>query len=799
MFRNYFKTAYRSLLRNKSYTLINIAGLAVGIAVCIIIFLLITFETSFDNFHPQRDRIYRLITEFHNPDGVRTNAGVPFPTPNALKNDYGNIQLVPLLNGNNDQIQVLNADGTIMKKFKERQGFVYSTPEFFNVFAFQLMDGSAASLKDPNSIILSRSIAEKYFGDWKNAIGRSIKHNNGEIFKVSGIMKDVPDNTDFQLKMVASFEAVRNQFNQQDWTSINSNYNLYARLPKEVSYNTFSSQMAGYLKNHRAAGDRNQTQLKVQPLDEVHYDEESGNISGRSTSKKLLGTLRLIALFILIIACVNFINLSTAQAVNRSKEVGVRKVLGSNRNQLQIQFYCETILIVAISVLLALGIALLALPGLNSILSLPLSLHFSSELIIFIISLTILVTLLAGFYPALVLSGFSPITALKSKVVSGSTKGISLRRALVVCQFIIAQSLIIGTILLVKQMDYFRNTSMGFAKEAIITVPFPSDSAGITKIDYLRNQLTSMKEVHGTSFSFASPADDGNWYSDLTFNHAPESTDFPVNLKWADTGYIPLYNIELVAGRNLQASDTVREFLVNQTLARSLGITRDADMINKDISMWDNQLKGQVVGVMKDFHTSSFRSQLRPVLVSTYKRNYNIANVKIDMANVSKTLASIGSLWDKVFPEFVYEYQFVDQKIANFYAEEEKLSRLYKIFASLAIFLSCLGLYGLASFMAVQRLKEVGIRKVLGASVENIVMLFSREFVFLILVAFAIAAPLAWYFLNQWLQNFQYRTGLSWWIFLAAALASILIAITTVSFKAIAAARSNPVKSLRSE
>ena len=799
MFRNYFKTAYRSLLRNKSYTIINIAGLAVGIAVCIIIFLLITFETSFDNFHPNKERIYRLITEFHNPDGVRTNSGVPFPTPNALKNDYGDIKIVPLNNGNNEQIQVLNADGTIMKKFKERIGFINSTPEFFEVFAFPLLDGSASSLKDPNNIILSKSTAEKYFGDWKNAMGRTLKHNNDRIYKVSGIMKDVPDNTDFQIKMVASYEAIRNQFNQQDWNSVNSNYNLYVQLPRELSYGTFSSQLANYLQKHRESGDRNQSRLKAQPLNEVHYDEESGNIMGRATSQKLLGTLKLIALFILIIACVNFINLSTAQAVNRSREVGVRKVLGSNRKQLQIQFYCETVLIVLVAVILALGITLAALPGLNNILSLPLSLNFSKELILFLAALTLVVTILAGFYPALVLSGFSPITALKSKVVSGSTKGVSLRRALVVCQFIIAQALIIGTILLVKQMDYFRNTSMGFAKDAIVTIPFPSDSAGRSKVEYLRNRLSGMKDVRGSSFSFASPADDGNWYSDLTFNHAAESTDFPVNLKWADTSYVPLYDIELVAGRNLHASDTVKEFLVNQTLARNLGITNDQDMINKDISMWDNRLNGQIVGVMKDFHTSSFRSQLRPVIVSTYKRNYNIANVKIDMANVSKTLASIGTLWDQAFPEYVFEYQFVDQKIANFYAEEQKLSRLYKIFASLAIFLSCLGLYGLASFMAVQRLKEVGIRKVLGASVENIVMLFSREFVILILVAFAVAAPLAWYFLNQWLQNFQYRTELSWWIFLASALASIFIAIATVSFKAVRAARSNPVKSLRSE
>jgi ABC-type antimicrobial peptide transport system permease subunit len=457
-------------------------------------------------------------------------------------------------------------------------------------------------------------------------------------------------------------------------------------------------------------------------------------------------------------------------------------------------------MITLLSIVLSLLMVLFGLPYISSVLKLPLSLSFihNPAIIVFLLLIAIVVVLLAGFYPALVLSRFNPVTALKSKVAAGRTKGISLRRGLVVFQFVVAQALIIGTVILVKQMNYFRNYSMGFDKEAIVNIAFPGDSTGRTKLDYLKNKLLAIDGVKSASFSYASPADNGNWSSNFRFDHADKETDWNANLKWADADYIKTYSIPLVAGRNLSASDTAREFLVNETLLKRLGIKDPQQAINKEIDLW-GEMKFSIVGVVKDFNAMSLRQGLVPVLITTAKNFYSTAGIKLDTKNMNATLKNVEALWNETYPDFVYEQQFLDAKIENFYGQESKLSDLFKIFAALAIFLSCLGLYGLASFMAVQKTKEVGIRKVLGASVNNIIFLFSKEFLLLIGIAFVIAAPLAWYFMHGWLQDFVYRVNISWWVIALAGLIAVTVAMLTISFKAIKAAVANPVKSLRSE
>jgi putative ABC transport system permease protein len=514
----------------------------------------------------------------------------------------------------------------------------------------------------------------------------------------------------------------------------------------------------------------------------------------------LINTLWLIAAFILLIACVNFINLATAQAFNRAKEVAVRKVMGGSRQQLRLQFYSETAMITLTAIVLSVFLVMLGLPYISSILKLPLSVNFSKNpAILLFLSLTaVIVILLAGFYPALVLSRFNPVTALKSKVAAGRTKGISLRRGLVVFQFVVAQALIIGTIIIVKQMNYFRNYSMGFDKDAIVNVAFPQDSVGQAKLDYLKNKLLSIDGVKAASFSFASPADDGNWSSNFRFDHAAKETDWNANLKWADADYLKTYSIQLLAGRNLNPSDTVKEFLVNETLIKRLGITDPQQALNKEIDLW-GEMKFSIVGVIKDFNAMSLREGLVPVLITTGKNFYGTAGIKLSTKDMTGTLKKVEAVWNETYPDFVYEQKFLDAKIENFYAQEGKLSELFKIFAALAIFLSCLGLYGLASFMAVQKTKEVGIRKVLGASVNNIIFLFSKEFLLLIGIAFLIAAPLAYYFMHDWLQDFVYRVNISWWVVALAGLIAVVVAMVTISFKAIKAAIANPVKSLRAE
>jgi putative ABC transport system permease protein len=813
MFRNYLKIAWRNLVRNKSYTSINVTGMAVGIAVCMVIFIIIQFQTSFDNFHEKKDRIYRLLTEYHSEETGNISYGkaVPFPMPVGIRTAFPQIeQVAPVFVSHDDQLLVVGKNGNTEKSFKEQHGVFYASPSFFKVFDFPLLAGSYESLKDPNNVLLTKEIAEKYFGDWKTAIGRTIKLEMGgymfehgtDVLKVSGILASIPANTDFQLKVVVSYgTGFTGDFlaKSADWDGNVAGFGCYVLLPPNTSASNFNQQLRAYCRTVESSGNKDSHIL--QSLSDVHYDTQVGNYSNKTISHQLLNVLWLIAAFILLIACVNFINLSTAQAVNRAKEVGVRKVLGSNKSQLQLQFIVETFLIVICAVLLAAIITVFALPSVGGLLELSLAFNIFSNpaIILFLLTVTVVVTALAGFYPSIVLSGFNPVNALKNKLIP-NTQGISLRRGLVVFQFIIAQVLIIGTLIIVKQMDYFMNQPLGFDKDAIINVPFRVDSVRLSKLSYLKKRLMSVNGVQGVSYSSNTPVENGtDLWSIIKYNHAVKQTDFQVITKFADEEYISAYKLPLIAGRNMRPADTAGEFLVNEALVKKLGLKKPEDILNKHMTTWHDQIKGTVVGVLKDFNDRSFRNDLAPLLITTDIAMYNQVGIKLTTANMSSTLGSIKTVFDQTFPDFVYEYKFLDDKIASFYKQENQLSQLYKIFAAIAIFLSCLGLYGLASFMAVQRVKEVGIRKVLGATASSIVYLFSKEFIILITVAFAIAAPIAWYYMHQWLEDYVYRIKISWWLFAAGGLVSIIIALATISFQAIKASLANPVKSLRNE
>jgi len=680
------------------------------------------------------------------------------------------------------------------------------------MFDFPLLSGSYASLNDPNNVLLTKEIAEKYFGDWKTAIGKTIKLEAGgyifehgtEILKVSGILATIPANTDFQLKLVVAYGTGFTgslMAISTDWEDkTNAGFGCYILMPPNISVGNFNRQLSAY--SRKVESPDNKDRHIIQPLSAVHYDAQTGNYSNKTISQELLNVLWLIAAFILLIACVNFINLSTAQAVNRAKEVGVRKVLGSIKSQLQIQFIIETFLIVAVAVMLAAVITILALPSINQLLELSLSFNILSDpaVVLFLLTVTIVVTALAGFYPSVVLSRFNPVNALKSKLTANAAKGISLRRGLVVFQFIIAQALIIGTLIIVMQMNYFMDQPLGFDKDAIVNVPFRVDSLRISRLDYLKQQLLSVNGVQAVSFSSNTPVENADdMWSTFKFDNAIEEEDFKAITKFADNEYVPAYKLQLVAGKNLKPSGFTREFLVNESLVRSLGFTKPEDILNKEIGIWGDRIKCPVVGVLKDFNDRSFRNDLAPLLITTNVTMYSQAGIKLTTTNIASTLQSVKTIWERTFPDFVYEYRFLDDKIASFYKQENQLAQLYKIFAAIAIFLSCLGLYGLASFMAVQRIKEVGIRKVLGATAGNIVYLFSKEFIVLISIAFLIATPLAWYFMNKWLQDYVYRIDISWWIFAAGGLVAIIIALATISFQAINAAVANPIKSLRTE
>jgi putative ABC transport system permease protein len=803
MLKSLFKTAWRNVSRHKSYTFINIIGLGSGIAICLVIFVLIQFHSSFDTFHSKKDRIYRLLTEYHHADSkdIFYGSGIARAIPQSLKTDMPEIeQVAPIYHQNDEQLQVLNAEGQIEKKFKETEGVFATNPAFFKIFDFPLLEGTTTSLKDPNTVLLSKETAEKYFGDWKTAMGKTIKWNNKDVLKVTGILASMPKNTDFQLKVVISLGTgfTADILKSKDWDSTGSNFGCYVLSAPNVTEAHLTQRLRALVKRNHTP-DNKDSEI-AQALANVHFDGKTGNYSNKSITPQMIKMLWMIALFILVIACVNFINLATAQAVNRAKEVGVRKVLGGNRSQLQMQFLAETLVIVLLALVLSAGISVLAIPMVGKIMDLPLSagMLLQFKVAAFVIALTAGVTLIAGFYPSIVLSGFNPINALKSKIAFKASRGISLRHALVVFQFVIAQGLIICTIIIVKQMNYFTHESMGFAKDAIVNVPFPSDSVSISKLDYLRKRLTDINGVEQVSLSSNVPAgEDANWTM-FTYENAAKPVDFYSIIKLADDQYLPTYKLQLAAGRNVSASDTIREFLVNEALIQKLGIVNPKDALNKQIAL-GKFAKGRIAGVLKNYHNRSFKDDYAPLIISTLKKQYEISNIKLTSANISASLKSIEKLWNEVYPDYAFEYQFMDERIAGFYKQENQLAGIYECFAAVAILLSCLGLYGLASFMAVQRIKEVGIRKVLGSSVSGIVYLFSKEFVVMIVIGFAIATPITWYLMSKWLQDYTYRISIHWGVFALAGTIAICIALATVSFQLVKAALVNPVKSLRSE
>ncbi len=799
MLKNYFKTALRNLRRHKSNSFINIAGLVVGFAAFLLIFLVIQYEESFDDFHTNKDQIYRVVRIGRKAENREYRTGVPFPVTQGLRNDLPQLKnAAAIYSDNNVQVIIPAADGSTLKKFKEPNVFC-AEPRFFQMFDFGLAAGNIkTALTDVNTVLLTKDVAAKYFGNWQSAIDKSLKLY-GELMKVTGILNNPPANTDFPLSVVVSYATLMKYSDPNDWGSISDQNYCFVQLDKNASVDQFN-KLIDRFTDKRIKPVNPGYYLALQPLNEIHFDERYGNFNGRTFSKDLILALSIIGLFLLVIACVNFINITTAQAMNRAREVGVRKVLGGNRVQLLLQFLGETGITTLLALTGSMIVVALCLPFVNNFLDIHLSVSvlYSPKFILFILGALIVVTFLSGFYPAMVLSGFKSISVLKSAVITNN-RGISLRRGLVVFQFVIAQTLIIGTLVVASQMDYFRNADMGFNKNAIINAGFPGDSLSRTKTGFLQNELNKIPGIQHVSFSTFTPSADGGWYTDLRTesNLNTANPDMVVSMKPADTSYFSLYDLPLVAGRVYFPSDTMREFVVNETVIKNLGIRNANNAIGKMINV--NGKTCPIVGVVKDFHVYSLRDPIGPVVMTTMKNQYGLANIKINMSQAKNVIASMQNTWNKYFPDYVFEYSFLDQSIADYYKQENQLSVLYKIFSGIAIFISCLGLYGLISFMAVQRKKEIGIRKVLGAPVRDIVIMLSKEFTILITIAFLIAAPVAWYFMHQWLQQYTFRIVMGTWFFIITIIGSLCIAWLTVGYTAIKAALANPVESLRTE
>jgi len=689
-----------------------------------------------------------------------------------------------------------------LKKYNEDNGVVFTQPSFFKIFDRKILSGDAAKgLDDPNEAIISKKSAIRYFGK-EDVIGEVIVYDKME-YKITAVMEDYPSNSDFPFSLMLSYVTIKKELDEQGWNSVWSDEQCYFLLKDSEKASNIEARLPAFVVKY--LGDRNDDEFKytLQPLSELHFDDRYSNYTYNVTPRSVLISLGIISLFLVITACINFINLTTAEAIKRSKEVGIRKSLGSTRGQLVFQFLGETSLVTIIAVLLSLAFTQLALIYLNPFLDLSLVLKLGSDMRVwlFIGVIVVIVSSLSGLYPSLVVSAFKPAAALKNQIGNKNSSGYNLRRGLVVMQFFISQFFIIGTIVLIKQMDYFETKDLGFAKEAIITIPIPEEekpgyeSTGASKMRTLKNEVLRITGIDKASLNNTPPSSGSVSGTGFTIDGKEEN--YGTQVKTVDGDYADLFELEFVAGRNIVDLDTATGFLVNEKLVKTAGFNSNEEILGKEMKMWGKRLP--VVGVIKDFHTVSLSQAIEPVVMLNRIRGYESLSLKLNTADMQNVIKQVQQKWEATYPDFIFGYEFLDEEIKGFYESERKMSTMITIFASLAIFIGCLGLFGLATFMANQKTKEIGVRKVLGASVESILILFSKEFVLLIGIGFAIAAPFGWWVSNLYLEQFTYKIPVTPGIFLLSISITFIIAMLTVGFRTFKAATTNPAHSLRSE
>ncbi len=802
MFRNYLKTAFRNLWREKGSTLINISGLTLGISSSLILFLIIRHASSFDAFHSKRDRIYRIVTQTRGNNGYNHTPGVPSVLPEAFRTDFPEAEEVTFLSYRaGSMISVPQPNGE-SKKFDEPKGVVFAQPNFFKIFEREMLVGDAGKgLDEPNEVIISKKAALKYFGK-DDAVGEVLKFDSRE-YRVTAIMEDYPNNTDFPFDVMLSAATIKKETDEKGWNSIWSDEQCYILVKEGEAAAAIEARMPDFVKKY--LGDNNTNFLRVhalQPLSDIHFDDRYSNYNYNTIPKPVLLALGIIALFLVITACINFINLTTAEAIKRSREVGIRKALGGTRWQLIVQFLGETSLVTFVSVVISLACAQLALSFLNPFLELNLSIDLKQDALlwIFLGSILVVVSFLSGLYPSFVVSGFRPALAMKNLISNRNSSGYSLRRGLVIAQFFISQFFIIGTIVLLRQMDYFQSKDLGFRKEAIISIPVPEQESpvgidGASKMRALKQELLTLAGIEQASLNSAPPA--SGKVSGTGFTIQGSEEEFVTQVKQVDGDYFDLFGLTILAGEKLTDGDTATGFVVNEKLVKMIGFNDPAEVIGKEINMWGR--KRSVVGVVNDFHTMSLAEPIEPVILLNRVRGYETLSLRISTANLQGVISQVQSKWETAYPEHIFSYEFLDEQIREFYDSQRRMSVLLTIFTSMAIFIGCLGLLGLVTFMASQKTKEIGVRKVLGASVESILIRFSKEFAVLVLVGFLLAAPLSWWVMRMYLDQFAYRIELGPSVFILGAGSSLLIALLTVSYRSIRAATVNPVESLRYE
>jgi putative ABC transport system permease protein len=808
MFKNYFKTAWRNLNMNKFISFINLFGLTVGLSCCLLIAIYILNELSYDRYNKNADNIYRIERTFLNAEtgalSLELGAVAP-PFAPLLQNDFKDIKEVT---------SILPA-GTSAIKYGEnifnQDNVFFADENLFNVFDFKITKGNpAVALRDPFSAMLTEETAKKYFGN-DNPMNKIIRLNNQYDFKVTGIYKALPANSHWHPDVMISFNTLKDSaiYGENNLMTNwgNNSFYTYLLLPEHFNPKKLETQFPAFQNRHIPAEGKFKASdysiLSLRKLTAIHlysHTDEELEING---DIKRVYIFSAIALFILLIACINYMNLSSARSVLRAKEIGVRKTAGARKGELVAQFLCESVFIAWLAATLAFVLTIVALPWLNQLSGQQLSVHSLGqwEVLIAILLLPFLVGILSGIYPALYLSSFQPIKVLKGVIIKGGGN-ISFRKALVIFQFSISIILIIATVIVFQQLNYIQNKSLGFDRGHVITL---RNNNGLDhSFQSFKHELLSNSNIKEVSRSSRIPTGRLLDSQGSQLNRGDSLAPSKADIKYvvADENFIPTYGIKIVAGRNFfkdYGMDT-SSFLINETAVKALELKSNEDAIGKQFQY--GMQKGTIAGVFNDFNFESLHQRIIPLVLFESRADdgsdYNNISIKT-YGNVSGALAQIEKTWKKYLPEIPYEYKFLDDRYAKLYESENRQSSIFTIFSCIAIFIACLGLFGLSAFTITQRVKEIGVRKVLGASTGSIVKLISKDFLLLVVIAAVIAFPVAWYAMDHWLQDFAYRINIDWWVFVLAGIIALVIAFVTISFQAIKAARANPVKSLRTE
>lgn len=812
MLRNYIKIAFRTLARNKLHTAINILGLAIGISACFTIFQIVKYEKSFDTFHPEKEQIYRVYTQFSGTSNY-ANEGVCMPLAPAIEEQVIAVELVAPIYTMYRVKAIINSGSAKKETFKDLETVAFMSPAFFEIFSsYEWLSGSPeTALAEPNQVVLSESAAMHYFGlkDATTAIGETIVYQDSLSVMVSGIVADLKQPSDFIFTDFISYSTLENSWMKEEvplteWNSFYSNTQLFVKKRVGASEEQIMAQFdAVLLQNSPPEEDDNgdATNFKLQPLSDMHGNTELNKFpqSAAAVPRSTLYALMSIAGILLLIASINFINLSTAQSLQRSKEVGVRKVLGSDRGHLIKQFLSETTLLTTVAVALSVVFSQASFHYFQEFLPEGLSFQlFEPSTLLFLGSTIVVVSLLSGFYPAFILSSFLPIVALKNQKAQLQEGNSSnwIRQGLIVLQFGMALILISGTFIVGEQLQYMLNKDLGFHKDAIVYL-YTSWRQPAEKKALLRAKIAQLPEVENISLHNAPPSRRGHIASNFLFDVNGAQETHHIKGKIIDENYLDLYGIELVAGRELLPSDTTKEYLINEEFVKLMGFDKPEDAIGKVIK------KGRtggypVIGVVKNFHHQDLRTKIEPLIMNMDKRTYCMG-MKLNTKDMPATMLKMKAIWQSIYPEVNFNPHFFDETIAKQYESEQRTAKLMRTATGVAIFISCIGLFGLVSFSVARRTREIGIRKVLGASVPSIVALLSKDFIVLVIVAILLASPIAWWLSQTWLSDFAYRIELKWWMFALAGLSAICIAFLTVSFQSIKAALANPIESLRNE